>query len=92
MLSKKIRDNVSDAKKDARAIKNEAQAAYDNSRDNLENIAESAGRRLRHVIDDAGQSISDATDKVTTQIRRNPVQSSLIALGAGVFLGALLRR
>jgi hypothetical protein len=43
-------------------------------------------------IGSASNKISHATDTVTKEIRSNPVQASLVALGAGYILGALFRR
>lgn len=60
--------------------------------DNLHNAANQAGRKVRSLYNAASADISQASDKVTSEIRTNPVRSSLIALGVGVFLGALLRR
>ena len=58
----------------------------------LRSAANQAGRKVRKIYDVASHEISHASDVVTSEIRTNPVRSSMIALGVGVLLGALLRR
>jgi len=58
----------------------------------LHDAANQAGRKVRGMIDTASDEITHASDRVSKEIHSNPVQSSLIALGVGVVLGALLRR
>lgn len=60
--------------------------------DNLHDAAHSAGRKVRGMLNSASDEISYASEYVGTEIRSNPVRSSVIALGAGVLLGVLLRR
>jgi ElaB/YqjD/DUF883 family membrane-anchored ribosome-binding protein len=60
--------------------------------DNLHEAAHSAGRKVRGMFNTASNEISSAREYVGAEIRSNPVRSSVIALGAGVLLGALLRR
>lgn len=60
--------------------------------DGLYTAAHDAGQKVRHYLDSAGEDISNASSKVTHEIRNHPVRSSAIALGIGVVLGALLRR
>ncbi|MDE3059560.1 MAG: DUF883 family protein [Pseudomonadota bacterium] len=61
-------------------------------RDDLRQAANQAGRRVRRFIDSTTDTLFDAGDTVTSQVRRHPMQSSLIALGAGFLLGMLIRR
>ena len=58
----------------------------------LHNAANQAGRKVRGMYNTASDEITQASDKVTGEIRSNPVRSSVIALGMGVLLGALLRK
>ena len=60
--------------------------------DDIVAAANKAGRKMRRYYDAAYDEIHDDYEQVTTRIRSNPVQSSLIALGVGVLLGAVLRR
>lgn len=66
-------------------------SAYEVS-DDMHNAAHKAGRSVRNALHSASDEITHASDKVTGEIRGNPVRSSIIALGAGVLIGALLRR
>jgi len=58
----------------------------------LQHAANQAGRDVRGLVNSAGNEIAHASDRVTSEIRSNPVRSAAIALGAGVLLGAILRR
>ncbi len=66
--------------------------ASDDIQDDLHDAANQAGRKVRGMIDSAGDEVSHVGHRVSKEIHANPVQSSLIALGVGVVLGALLRR
>jgi ElaB/YqjD/DUF883 family membrane-anchored ribosome-binding protein len=60
--------------------------------DGLNKAANQAGRKVRDMYDAASDELSTVSDKVTSEIRSNPVRSSMIALGVGALIGALLRR
>ena len=60
--------------------------------DDLQNIANNAGQKVRSLYNSASNEITHASDVVTGEIRGNPIRSSAIALGLGVIIGALLRR
>lgn len=66
--------------------------AYNDARDDLRDAANKAGRTLRSMASSAQSEATHAAEIVTTQIRSNPVQSTLLALGAGFLIGALFRR
>lgn len=86
------KEAVNDLKAGARRAKDEVKnTAYD-VQDSLASAAHDTGRKLRSIVDSAGEEFSHATDTVKTQINSNPVQSSVIALLAGFFLGSILRR
>jgi len=74
------------------ATKDSAQNTAQDIKSDLNNAANQAGRKVRSLYNSASDEISHASDTVTTEIRTNPVRSSMIALGIGVVLGALLRR
>lgn len=74
-------DTVSNLKNSAHEVSTE-----------LHNAANQAGRKVRSMYNTASDEISHASEKVTGEIRSNPVRSSMIALGVGVLLGALIRR
>jgi ElaB/YqjD/DUF883 family membrane-anchored ribosome-binding protein len=73
-------------------VKNSASNLAQETVTDISAVANKAGRKVRSLYNAASEEISSDIDVVTTQIRKNPVQSSLIALGAGFLLGALLRR
>lgn len=54
--------------------------------------AREAGAKVRHVIDGATGEVTEIAETVEAKINEKPVQSTLIALAAGVFLGMLLGR
>lgn len=61
-------------------------------KDDLYEVANVAGRKVRLLLDNAASEASHAKEVVAEQIKEKPIQSSLIALGIGVVIGALLRR
>ena len=81
MFPSTTKDNVNNLKSDSCTVK-----------DDLQTAANQAGRKVRSMFNSASDEITHASDTVTTEIRSNPVRSSMIALGVGVILGALLRR
>ena len=60
--------------------------------EDLSSYANEAGRKVRHFMDNASDELSHASDRVSGEIRANPVRSSVIALGVGFLIGALVRR
>ena len=86
------KETIHDFRNTAGALKSDLQNAADKAETTLRDTAYNAGRKAKEIWGTASDEISQATDTVTTQIRKKPVQSSLIALGAGVILGLLLRR
>jgi ElaB/YqjD/DUF883 family membrane-anchored ribosome-binding protein len=58
----------------------------------LHSAANQAGRKVRGIYNTASDEITGASDKLTGEIRSNPVRSSAIALGIGFVVGALFRR
>lgn len=60
--------------------------------DGFVEIAHRAGQRLGSALGSAYTNTSETLDGVTREIRRRPVQSSIIALGLGYVLASILRR
>jgi len=54
--------------------------------------AHDAGTKVRALYDHASDEVHDLAHTVEGHIQKKPVQASLIALGAGLVLGLLLRR
>jgi ElaB/YqjD/DUF883 family membrane-anchored ribosome-binding protein len=69
-------DAISHLKNSAHEIQNE-----------FNDAANHAGRKVRGMLSSANDEFTNASDKVTSEIRSNPVRSSAIALAAGVVLG-----
>jgi len=60
--------------------------------DSVSDYANEAGQKFRSFVDRTLESTTRVSSGVQDEIRLNPVRSSLIALGAGFVLGALLTR
>ncbi len=63
-----------------------------NMEKNINEAAHDAGRKARSMMHTANNELSHVREYLGTEIRGNPVRSSVIALGVGMFLGALFRR
>lgn len=77
---------------DARATLNSVRSDARDAAENVGDAANRAGRKIRGFFENTQDELRDVSDKVTSHVRDNPVQSSLVALGVGVILGALIRR
>ncbi|ESQ77728.1 DUF883 C-terminal domain-containing protein [Asticcacaulis sp. AC402] len=76
-------------------LRNAVRDAKGNGQDGLQNVSDyalDAGQKVRSFVDKAVDRTRDASDKLTTEIKSEPIRSSAIALGAGFVLGALLAR
>lgn len=85
-------ENVANLKSGAQNFRNAAEEMAADTKNDLRAAANKAGRKVRNLFNNASDEITHAKDAVTTEIRSNPVQSSIIALGLGVILGAIIRR
>ncbi len=59
---------------------------------NVADYANEAGARVRGFVDRTVDDVNHVSHDVEGEIRGNPVRSTLIALGIGFALGALLTR
>jgi len=59
---------------------------------NVSDYASEAGARVRGFVDRTVDDVNHVSHNVEGEIRGNPVRSTLIALGLGFTLGALLTR
>ncbi len=62
----------------------------DHLKQDVQDKAEKASRYVRDLADTASTSVSDAANTVKTKVEEKPVQSSLVALGLGFLIGALI--
>ncbi len=76
-----IDDTVSEVKDDLNDAANSANKAVGSVR-----------KLVNNAVDAANDEIEYVKDTVTTKIRSNPVQSSVIALGVGFIIGTLVSR
>lgn len=60
--------------------------------DSVSEYASEAGQKFRGFVDRTLESTGRVSSGIQDEVRSNPVRSSLIALGAGFILGALLTR
>jgi ElaB/YqjD/DUF883 family membrane-anchored ribosome-binding protein len=88
-----------DVKDGARRLRNDVREAASNVRDaasnlkhDVEDVARRTGRHAREIADATTGSVTEFSQSLTSKIRENPVQSSVIALVAGIFVGLLSRR
>ncbi len=82
-------DTVTNLKNAGRDLKNDLSRDIGND---LQSVANKAGRKVRNLYDSASDELAYVSDTVGSEIRSNPIRSSAIALGAGVLLGLLMRR
>jgi ElaB/YqjD/DUF883 family membrane-anchored ribosome-binding protein len=90
--SNTARDSADDVKADLKIVARKATEHLDETLDKASSYANEAGKKVRGVFDRTSDSVKGVTHTVTTEIKEKPIQSSLIALGAGYILGSLLRR
>jgi len=67
-------------------------ATKDAAKTDIKDIANKAGKELRHFAEEAGDRISTTSGKVAKHVRENPVRTGAIALALGVAARLLFRR
>jgi len=81
-------DAYTEGKGEANKLAGSAQNVFGNVEDKVYNMAD----KLRGFANNASEDISNLSEKVNKEIHEKPVKSSIIALGIGFLLGALLIR
>src|ERR1700733_6117769 len=83
----------------SRRVKKNVRDTTDAVHGDLDSLAHAVGEQVRDFVENASEglthareTISDATETVTTKISGNPLMATTIALGVGVLVGAFLRR
>lgn len=84
--------NGADLRNKADGVMREVKHDVEAISDDLQRAANSAGAAVRNVTEKAVAETSRATNDVIGYVRANPMQSSLMTLGVGFVLGALLMR
>lgn len=69
-----------------------AQNAAGEAEDKVLNLAGRMTEKFRGLVDTASDDISHATQKVNASIHEKPVRSTIVALGLGFLIGALISR
>ncbi len=84
-LNNKGERAAADIRDGIRRVQDDVRQTASSVRDNLEGVAHEAGQYVRSAAQSAEKTVSE-------KVSDNPIQSILIALGVGAFLGVLLRR
>ena len=92
MAENDIKDSMNQTKRDARNTYDNAKNTYDNAKEEISDYANEAGRKVRGFVNAANDEFHYASDKITGEIRTNPIRSSAFALLAGFLLGVVFRR
>jgi ElaB/YqjD/DUF883 family membrane-anchored ribosome-binding protein len=74
------------------AIKEDVIDTAGKVKDDLNGMAHSAGRKARRYINENQKEFSKVTRSLAELMRDKPIQSGLIAVGAGFLLGTFFRR
>ncbi len=80
-------NNIKKVRKNIRKL----EKCCDTAQDNACEIAEAAGKEVRKVYDDATQQALHLAGNLENEMRKNPLQYGLMALGLGFLAGALFR-
>ena len=92
MINAGKEENIANLKNSTQNLRSAVGNVAEDAKEDLRVVANNAGKRVRDFIHTASDEVTHAKDTVTSQIRTNPVQSSMVALGIGFLLGALFRR
>ncbi|ESQ81276.1 hypothetical protein [Asticcacaulis sp. YBE204] len=81
-----------DVRSDADRALNKAEDGAHKVIDDLTHRASEAGAKVRTFFDDAQGHLNTAGGRLNKEVHDNPVRTGLLALGAGVLLGMLIKR
>lgn len=90
--SAKKEQGINNLKQAGRNFQDAGRETAEEVGNNLINKAEHAGEEVRRYVSDVSQKVANASSELEHSIKDKPVQSTLIALGAGIILGMLFRR
>ncbi len=85
----KLRSDLSEV---AQALFEAGKSEAGEAKTRLQGMAQQRLDDVRKVLDTARERSRSATDVVKQQVEQKPMVSMLVALGAGILLGALIRR
>ncbi|MDI7776151.1 hypothetical protein [Asticcacaulis sp. EMRT-3] len=93
-VTRKLAEN--DVRHSARDVLDDAIDAVDEKRhemlDHVSEYANEAGQKVRGMYDKTRNTTNRVSHNVESEIKTNPVRSTLIALGIGFALGAIFTR
>ena len=86
-------DPLTDAvRESARHLRDAARNVESSIKDDLAAAAKHTKEQVRDFAGTAQHQAADISDAVTAKIKKNPLQSSLLALGVGFVAGMIYRR
>ena len=83
---------INNAKKAGRQFEDAGRQAVNDVKNDLASAAHNAGQEVRRRLNTAVEKAEEVTSDVESRIRNKPVESTLLALGAGFLIGFLARR
>lgn len=90
--SAKKEQGISNLKQAGRNFQDAGREAAEEAGNTLIEKAEHAGEEVRRYVSDVSQKVAHASSDLEQTIKDKPMQSTLVALCAGVVLGMLFRR
>ena len=88
----KVSTTADDLREGVHTLNRDARDAASVLKSDMDDLAKTAGKQARKMVSEAEESVMETASTVSDRIRDNPIQSTAIALGIGVILGALIRR
>lgn len=85
----KLRSDLAEV---AQALMESGRAEAGEARTRLQEMAQQRLENVRQALDSARERGRDATDMLKQQVEEKPLMSLLVAFGAGMLLGAILKR
>lgn len=88
----KKEQGINNLKQAGRNFQDAGRDAAEELGSNLVEKAEQAGEEVRRYVSNVSEKMASAGSDLEHTIKEKPVQSTLIALGAGIILGMLFRK
>lgn len=98
MLSETIKESANNPVREARyaaksfGAKSESGEAARDAGHTFTEKAAAAGHQVQNLINTTSDHISEFSEKLTSEVRNNPVSASIVAAGMGFILGLIVRR
>jgi ElaB/YqjD/DUF883 family membrane-anchored ribosome-binding protein len=85
----KLRSDLAEV---AQALFDAGKAEADDARERLQAVAQERLDKVRHTLDDARERGQGTADTIKQKVEEQPLTSVLVAFGAGMLLGSLMKR